>query len=283
MKILIVGSSAVIDKAVAAHLVAQGQEVRLAGRREADFPFDLTAWRDQSAPDETFDVVVNVAADFGGSTDDDYIRTELVNSVETLPACCLAHRVQSRHFVLLSSISANYRAGDHYYGIYSPTKRHSEEVAQFFCDERGIALAILRPSQVYDDAGESRHHQALFYLLADQAQAGNDILIFGSHDAKRNYIHLSDLTEVISRGVQGRHVGLFACMHQKNIRISDLVSAAYSAFKTKGQVRFDANKPDLPDLAGIDDYLLYRRIDFWRAIDIYEGYRRIKQYRENSS
>jgi nucleoside-diphosphate-sugar epimerase len=119
--------------------------------------------------------------------------------------------------------------------------------------------------------------------MADQAQAGNDILIFGSHDAKRNYIHLSDLTEVINRVVQGRHVGLFTCMHQQNIRVSDMACAAYSAFKTKGQVRFDSDKPDLPDLAEIDDYLLYQRIDFWPAIDIYEGYRRIKLHRENNS
>ncbi|RJQ68736.1 MAG: NAD(P)-dependent oxidoreductase [Desulfobacteraceae bacterium] len=283
MKVLVVGSTAVIGRAVAERLVALGEEVKLAGRREADIPFDLTTWCDQPTPDETFEVVVHVVADFGGSKDEDYIRAELVNAVGTLSACSLAHRVQAKHFVLLSSISSTYQAGDPYYGIYALTKRHSEEAAQFFCEERDILLTILRPSQVYDDSGACRRHQALFYLIADRAQAGQDIELFGAHDARRNYLHITELAEIIVRVIQGRHAGLFTCGHPRYVRLTEMANAAYAAFGSRGQVHFITGKPDLVDLPEIHDHALYDRIGFWPRIDIWEGYRRIKKFRENKS
>jgi len=153
VRILIIGSTSVIGKALAVRLAHLG-EVRLAGRREADILFDLAEWRELPESGELFDVVMHVAADFGGSTDDDYIRAELVNAVGTLSACKLAHRTRAKHFIFLSSISATYQASDPHYGIYALTKRHAEEVAQFFCSERNVALTILRPTQVYDDAAQ---------------------------------------------------------------------------------------------------------------------------------
>lgn len=279
MKILIVGSTSVIGKAVAKRLATLGG-VKLAGRREADIAFDLTAWQELPIPNETFDVVVHIAADFGGSTDEDYIRAAQVNTVGTLSACALAHHVGARHFVLLSSISSTYTADDAHYGIYALTKRHSEEVAQFFCEERDIALTILRPSQVYDDAGECRRHQAFFYLIADWAEAGQDIELFGSRDARRNYLHLMDLAEIVGRVIEGRHTGVFTCAFPCHVRIGEMAVAAYAAFGTTGRVRFIAGKQDLEDLPDISVDALYELIDFWPGIDVAEGYRRISEFRE---
>lgn len=282
MKILIVGGTAVIGRALAARLAQLG-EVRLAGRREADIPLDLTEWRDQPEPKGFFDVVVHVAADFGGLTDKDYVRAELVNSVGTFSSCSLAHRVQAKHFVLLSTISATYRAGDPYYGIYALTKRHGEEAASFFCTERGIPLTILRPTQVYDDSDACRRHQALLYLMADRAQAGQEIVLYGTHDARRNYLYLTDLAEICGRVVQGRHVGTFACAHPKSVRLSEMANAAISAFGYQVKVSFWADKPNLADLPEIDDHSLYELIDYWPSVDISEGFKRIRRYREKNS
>ena len=272
-----------IGRSLAARLVAQNNEVRLAGRREADISFDLTDWENRPAPDETFDVVVHIAADFGGATDKDFVRAELVNTVGTLSACSLAHRVNAKHFILLSSISATYSTADPYFGIYALSKRHGEEAAQLFCAERNIDLTILRPSQVYDDAGFCRPHQEFLYLIADKAQNGQSVEIYGTHDARRNYIHLSDLTETIARVAEQRQVGIFACIHPHYVHLSEMANAAYCAFGTAGQIMFLTDKSDLVDLPRTDDFELYPKINFWPGIDIKDAYKRIKAEREKRS
>lgn len=282
MKILIVGSTSAIVKALVPRFERLG-EVKLAGRKAADIKFDLTQWRELPKIEESFDVVVHAAADFGGAKDEDYIRAELVNAVGSLSVCRLAHHVKAKHLVLLSSVSATYREGDPYFGIYALTKRHSEEATRLFCSERKMALTILRPTQVYDDAGVCRRHQEFLYLIADRAQAGQDINLYGSNNALRNYIHLEDLAEICCRVAQGRHTGTFACAHPQSVRIGELAEAAFSVFGRGGRWQFIPDKPDLADLPAIDDYLLYSQIDYWPSIDINDGFKRIRNYRESNT
>lgn len=285
MKVLIVGSTSVIARSLADRLKSESVNVKLAGRREADFAFDLSVWDDNPTIKEHYDAVVHIAADFGGTKDHDYIRTEMVNAVGTLSACALAHRVQAKHFVLLSSIFSTYAPSDPYYGIYALSKRHSEEVAQFFCAERGMALTILRPSQVYDDAGLCRPHQELLYLIADKAQAGENLELYGSHDARRNYIHLSDLTESIHRVLKRKQLGIFTCAHPQSITLTMMARAAYCAFGTveRSEIIFLTEQKDLLDLPIINDFDLYSKIQYQPQIGIEEGYKRIKRHREIDS
>jgi nucleoside-diphosphate-sugar epimerase len=282
MKILMVGATSAIGLGIAASLRSHG-EVRLAGRRGADFQFELSQWERQPEINEAFDVVIHVAADFGGDTNDDFVRAEVVNAAGTLSVCRLAQHVQAKHFVLMSSIFAAYGQGDPYFGIYALSKRHSEEVAGFFCAERGLPLTVLRPSQVYDAAGECRRHQALLYIMADRAEAGQDINLYGMHDASRNYIYLDDLAEVCCRVVEGTHTGTFALSHPKSVKLSEMANAAFDAFGKGGGLYFMADKPDQADLPTIDDDTLYRQIDYWPKVDIGEGFRRINDFREANS
>jgi nucleoside-diphosphate-sugar epimerase len=285
LKILIVGSTSVIGRALAEFLTSQGVEVKLAGRRDADIFFDLSVLDAPPAINEQFDAVVHVAADFGGSTDQDYIRAEMVNASGTFSACSLAHSVKARHFVLLSSVFSTYSSRDPYYGIYALTKRHSEEAAQYYCAERGMDLTVLRPSQVYDDAALCRPHQEFLYMIADKAQAGQSVEVYGSHDALRNYIHLSDLTEIIKRVLQERVAGVFTCANTQSVKLSEMAGAAYRAFDTadKGNVVFWPDRQDLLDLPPIHDFDLYSRIQYQPRVGIEEGYRRIKLHRETYS
>lgn len=282
MRILIAGSSSSIGRAFAEGFRDRAK-VMTVGRQRADFRFDLTRWDCQPKIDGEFDVVIQVAADFGGGKDEDFIRAELVNAVGTLSVCRLAQHVHAKQYVLLSSIFAAYRPEDPYYGIYALSKRHSEEVARFFCMEREIALTILRPSQVYDARGDCRKHQALLYTMADRAARGQDIVIRGSCDARRNYLHLIDLTEICWRVLKGSHVGTYTCAHPSSVRLSEMAAAAFAAFGRGGRVHFLTDEPDLADLPLIDDDALYPLINYSPSIDIREGFRLIRDSRESGS
>ena len=280
MRILIIGSTSVVGRAVGAHFYRQGAYIAYAGRRDGEINFDLTQ---PVMPQVTqlFDVVIHAAADFGGATDADWIRAEQVNGAGTLTACALAQRVHAKHFILLSSVFAAYQPGDPYFGIYSLSKRHGEEAAQFFCAQRSLPLTVLRPSQIYDDAGLCRPHQGFFYLLADQAQAGKDINLYGTYDATRNYLHINDVKEIIFRIVEKRPLGVFHAGYPTQVRISEMAHSAQAAFDSDGEVRFLAEKPNLSDLAEIPDDGLYDLLGYWPSIDIAEGYRRVRRHRES--
>jgi nucleoside-diphosphate-sugar epimerase len=43
-----------------------------------------------------------------------------------------------------------------------------------------------------------------FYDLIDKAGRGEDIYLYGSHDPKRNYIHIDDVTRVLAEVVKRR-------------------------------------------------------------------------------
>ena len=280
MKILIVGGSSSIGHSIGQHLEHLGP-LKFAGRRDAELFFDLTHWDVKPTVTESFDVVVHVAADFGGTEPEDFIRAELVNSVGTLAVCRLAETCHAKHLIVLSSISATYRPGDPYYGIYALSKKHAEEVAVLFCAERDLALTILRPSQVYDAEGKCRKHQPLLYSIADKAQAGENINFYGNHDPLRNYLYLEDLATICRRIVETKTTGVFNCTHPQNPRLSEVAAAALSTFGNGGTVQFQPDKPELFDLPSATETLLYDQIGFYPLVDVKQGFERIRLFRES--
>jgi nucleoside-diphosphate-sugar epimerase len=279
VKILIVGSTSTIARAIASRMRAHA-EVKFAGRRDADYRLDLA--RPDSLPDigERFDLVIHAAADFGGPADTDFVRAELVNAAGAVSACALARSVGARRVLLISSSFAAHRPGDANYGIYALSKRHGEEAAQLFCAERDLSLAIVRPSQVYDDASGCRPHQKFLYLMADRAQAGEDIEVHGSHDALRNYLYLDDLAEICARVIARQVEGVFSCAYPHHVRLSEVAAAAFGAFGRGGSLRFLPGRPDLPDVPPVEPQALYDQIDYRPCVDIDEGMRRIRIHRE---
>jgi len=279
MKSLVIGSTSTIGKAVARSLSRLGP-VKLAGRRKADILFDLSQ-PVLPAGGEAFDVVVHAAADFGGGTPDDLIRTEQVNAVGALEACRLAEHCGARHFILLSSRWAAHQPGDPYYGIYAVSKRHAEELVSLYCQARDMALTILRISQVYDTQAQCRVHQPLLYAIADSAAAGEPVHLYGTNDARRSYLHVDDLAEMCVRVAEHGVEGLHNCGHPQNPRLSEIAEAAFEAFGTLTDVRFVPEKNDIPDLpAFVCSSDLFARIGYAPRVDIRTGFELIKAHRE---
>lgn len=279
-RILIIGSTSVVGRACGA-VLASDASVYYAGKNDADFLLDLTD------PDCTlpgwgrFDAVIHAAADFGGSTGDDFVRAEKVNALGTLNVCRLARHVNAEHLVLVSSMSACYQARDAYFSIYSLTKRHGEELAQLYCQQSGLPLTILRPTQIYDAESRCRKHQPLFYDMMDKAQSGNNIDLFGTNDAIRDLLFLDDFAEIVARTVRRKVLGPFNCPGPSVVRLSEIANAALQAFGRGGQVHFHRDRPNIADLPVIDcQACLYPIIEYWPATSLTEGILKIKRARE---
>jgi len=178
---LIIGSTSVIGSAIQLELQTIVR-VKTAGRRNADYFFDLAEPRAQLSTNEQFDTAILVAADFGGPTEADLIRATQTNVVGSLTACQFAANAGAEHVILISSVFASYEIGDAYFNAYSLTKRLSEDVTKFYCQQKGIALTIVRPTQIYDSDERCRTKQRLLYTIVDCARDGRDFTISGTAD-----------------------------------------------------------------------------------------------------
>jgi nucleoside-diphosphate-sugar epimerase len=276
--ILIVGSTSVVGISLA-RILTLNHKVFLAGRKDADYHLELESIDLSSWENLQFDVVIQAAADFGGDEDDDFYRAETINALGTLNLCRLAKRVQAKHMIVISSSSANYNQGEPYYNIYSISKRHADELAQFYCNVHKLPLTILRPTQLYDAEGRCKNHQNLLYAIIEKAERGEDVVLYGKNDALRNYIFLDDFSEIVSRVIQKRTTGVFNCSAQKSTHLSEIAKNAFDIFKQGGDIKFLEDKPDIEDLPVEIDSKLYDEIDFEPGVSLYQGIKEIQKMR----
>lgn len=277
-RILITGSTSTVARAIGG-LLSQQHSVSYAGRREADYPLDLASVDTEVFAQARFDVVIHAAADFGGEGGEALLRAETVNALGALQVCRIAKAVHAQHMVQISSASAHYSAGEPYYNAYALSKRHGDELAQLYCAQEGLPLSILRPTQIYDAAGHCRGHQGLFYTMLDKAEQGEDITLYGSNDALRDYLFLEDFCAIIARVIAQGVTGTYDCPGNAAQPLSAIAHTALRVFGKGGDVRFLADKPDIPDIPLSPSTTLYNIIGYHPATDLAVGVQRIKTIR----
>lgn len=228
------------------------------------------------------DVVLNFAAAFGGDDDDAILDAVRTNELGVLNVCIAAHTAGVSHVVNVSSMSAVLAPDSPYYSIYAITKRHGDELARQYCDKHNLPLTVLRPSQLYGtDAGIAKH-QPFFYQVIEKAENGEDIFIYGTHDALRNYLDVSDLSEVIARIINRNIEGTYPCLYPENVSFATLAKTAQSVFGKGGEIVFLEDKPDTPDNVFDMDLSVYEKIDYRPRVTLEEGIRNIQMRKKGA-
>ncbi|MDL2314383.1 NAD(P)-dependent oxidoreductase [Desulfovibrio sp. OttesenSCG-928-C14] len=276
MNILIIGSTSSVARAIGRSLSCP-HNVHYAGRRNADYFFDMES-RDLGAFDGVrADVIIYAANDFGGPSEEDFFRSMDNNLSGILQVLKLAKQVNAGKTVIFSSLFAAYKPGFPLYNAYSVSKKVTDSIASLYADLYAHELVILRPSQIYGTDPAFKKHQAFFYHILERAKNGDDISIYGQHDAIRNYIHIDDIVEIVKRVILKSFSGIYYCTSPRSVRLKKLAETAYSVFKTNGRIMFLSDKPDLPDLPCYSGKPLYDLIDYRPTVTLAEGIRRIKQ------
>jgi len=270
MKILLVGASSSLALALKP-VLEEFAEVVTAGRTGCDVYLDLIEPIEAISIASGFDTVINCAAQFGGKLPEDIINAENVNVVGTLKLCRACTNAAVGQLVNISSSLAGLDPASSFYNEYTLSKRHADEVAQLYSSRFGLPLLIIRPSQIYGADESFRKHQSSLYAIMDKAQQNQDIVIFGSNDALRNFIYVEDVATVIALAVKQKLIGNFACVYSENVRLSQIVGAAISAFDSCSNISFDKDLPDIQDNGFPVDDELYKAIGFFPQISILAG------------
>lgn len=282
MKILLSGGHSSLAQ-VLRPVLESFAEVLTAGRSGCDVELDLTwpAERFQLPPG--LDAVIHLGAHFGGQDFNSMMAAEEVNVLGSLKLANACTRAEVGHLVMVSSIFAGLDEKSPFYNSYTLSKRHAEELTQLYCGTVGLPLAILRPAQFYGEGESFRRHQPILYSLLDRAQHGDDIVLYGSNDAQRNFIHVADVAEIFARVVQRRIEGRYDCAALSNVRFSDIAVAAVAAFGSASTVRFDATQPNIADNGFVGDESLYQLIDYFPRISLAQGLAREAVRRSTAS
>lgn len=275
MRILLVGASSTLAAALAP-LLMRFAEVTTAGRRHCDVHLDLI---DDIEIEPRFDTVINTAAHFGGKDASAAVDAEQVNAVGALKLCAASAASGARHFINISSTFVDLTPSSPFFGPYSLSKRHGDEAVQLFAAHRSLSLATLRPSQIYGVGESFRRHQPFLYTMFDRAQANKDISIYGSNDARRNFIHVEDVARIVSMVAQERVEGTYQCAYPEDVRYSEVAQTAIDAFGGAGRVVFDEDRPAIADNVFPLDDSLYQRLGYVPSTSLAAGFRREAEHR----
>jgi nucleoside-diphosphate-sugar epimerase len=280
MRTLIIGGNSSLGAALKPALAEYG-DVRTAGREGCDIHLDLRDPLETMSLPENIDAVIHTAAHFGGNTPEDFLEAFQVNVLGTIKVCLAAARAKSRQFVFISSMSATLHETTPYYGAYALSKKQGEEAARLVGVTEKLPMTILRPSQIYGTKDSFRLHQPLIYNIIDKAERNDDITLYGSHDALRNYLHVDDLITIIERVITKKVEGTYACLNPVNLSFSHIAQAAQAAFRSTAQIRFLKEKADIPDNVFDGDDRLYKQIDYVPTTTIEEGMKKIAALRKS--
>ena len=272
MKIVIVGGTSSLGLALKKHLCVKNQ-VLTAGRKNCDIYIDLNKDHEEFTLPEGIDVLIHTASSFGVNTYSEIEETLKINTLGTLKILRAASKSNIKHFIFISSIFSLLKSSSLFYSAYSISKNFAEEILNYYVSisSKKMILTILRPSQIYGSENTFRKHQPFFYKIIDDVEKSKDVVIYGSNDPKRNYIHINDLTSIIERVIKFKPVGTFNCSYPKDISYSQVVKAAKKAFKSESEIKFISSKEDIKDNTFENDTSLYELINFYPKISILEG------------
>lgn len=278
MRILIVGGTSSLAR-VLIPILSTFAEVISAGRSDCDMHLDLSEPLEQFQRPQGIDVLINTAASFGSANPGHFYETEYINAIGTLKLCQLCTDANIGHMVQISSIFTCLDINSPFFSGYALSKRHADELAQLYCSQTELALTIIRPSQLYGIGPAYRKHQPFFFSIIDKVANGEDIDIYGTHDARRNFIHVEDVANVIALAIKNKIIGSFACMQLDAVGYSEIVAAAAAAFNSKSQIRFLSQHSDIADNIIPFDGTLYNLLDYYPRISIALGMEKEADYR----
>ncbi len=282
MKILLVGASSSLALSLKP-LIGRFAEVVTAGRRGCDLHLDLADPAEAISIAPGFDAVINTAAHFGGKRAEHMIESENVNVLGILKLCQACTQAAVGQLIQVSSIFAALDPASPYYSVYALSKKHADEAAQLYAASFGLPLLIIRPAQLYGVGEVFRKNQPFLYAIMDKAQDNRDIVIYGSNDALRNFIHVEDVAMAIALALRRKLVGNYACVYPENVRYSQIAHAAIAAFSSSSRVTFAPEQPDIPDNAFARDDALYHAIGYFPQISIFTGMQKEAANRRTSS
>ena len=130
---------------------------------------------------------------------------------------------------------------------YGWAKRIHELAGGYYARERGLKVTILRPFNLYGGKYPWRSNERAHVIpsLVKRVLDGEDpLVVWGSGEQRRNFLHGRDAAEVTMRIIAGGAEGPVNVGYEDDTRIADLVTLICDVTGRHPKVVFDRSKPD---------------------------------------
>ena len=273
MKLLIFGGTSALCQVLKPHLLKYG-EVRCAGRRDCDFVVDITTSDFGKVIDFCPDVVINLCSRLSVNTDvrfSDLLAANVVGSVRIAEFC---RSIGVKHYIHFSSIYSELSADSPFYSPYAFSKQVADEALSQYANAYNLPTLLLRPGPIYGDSDRLLSFQPLLASIINSALDGRDIVLYGSSDATRFYIHSYDVCQIVCLAIRANLTGRFDVMPMASVSLTQMASCAQSIAGAECKVVFDSTKPDVCSLHVKYENDIYDVLDYRPMIDVCSGMRR---------
>lgn len=168
---------------------------------------------------------------------------------------------------------------------YGWSKRMLEQKALMLARQTGVPLSIVRPFNIYAErynwVGDAS--QAIPMQVRKVMRGDDPVVIWGSGEQRRNYIHAFDCSAAMVSLVQRDFDGVVNIGTEETVTLRGLVETICQAAGRNPELVLDLSKPEGRRVKSCDASLL-RRVapDFHVSINLPEGVRRMIEWHEKT-
>jgi nucleoside-diphosphate-sugar epimerase len=130
---------------------------------------------------------------------------------------------------------------------YGWAKRVHELAARYVAEETGMRITILRPFNLYgaNYPWRSTERAHVIPALVKRVLDGEDpLVVWGSGEQRRNFLHGRDAAEVIARVIASGADGAVNVGYEDDISIAELVEVICDVTGRRPTLLFDRSRPD---------------------------------------
>lgn len=170
-------------------------------------------------------------------------------------------------------------------GGYGWAKRMAEKLGQYYAEEFGMKVGIVRPYNAYGprdhfDPASSHVIPALIKRVMD---GENPVVVWGSGKQTRAFLYVEDLAEGMILAIEKYPVPDPVNLGtDEEVSIADLVKKIIRISGSKAGIRFDRTKPDGSSRRNSDNTKARKKIGFLAKTSLDEGLEKtIEWYKEH--
>jgi len=215
IKVLVLGGSGFVGRAVAAECARHGDAVRSVGSADLDLrsPESVPMLQRWVGPDTVVIMAAALTRDRGGETADAFAGNVamVVHVSEAIrrspPAQCIYLSSDAVYGEHQTNLLRDERVVPAPGTLYAIAKLAGEHLLKDAAARAGSVLTILRPCRIYGPGdGHPTYGPARFVA---SARAGGAIELFGRGEERRDFLYIDDLVAVIRGAMERRVSGLF--------------------------------------------------------------------------
>lgn len=167
---------------------------------------------------------------------------------------------------------------------YGWAKRMAERLAQYYSEEFGMNVAIVRPYNTYGprDHFNPQVSHVIPALIRRIFKKENPLTVWGSGKQTRSFIYVEDLADGMIRAIEARPTPEAINLgSDEEVSIAALVEIILELSGEQVDVHFDTSKPDGSPRRNSDNSLAKERLGFSATTPLRDGLlRTIEWYRE---